>query len=316
MRMKGINIKDVELLPEFVRQKKADRVSKQSDEYLRDSIKNVGMKEPLTVLNLGKRYLLVDGYRRLKAIKDLSEIGELHDSIDVNSLPAIVHDDISPMVARYMVDIRQDIPYTLRAIFIKKLLDEHGKTRKEIAQLYGISPPSIENWLVILRCIPIVQKAIDNGRFPMSAGKIFSTLREKGQEILYNKLRHYSEVPRARINQEANRISKSLFNIPEKQKRKEIAKSLIEKKTGYVHEDRTELRVRKKIIMDDIVVAEKEHAYLEREVKFYSDTVRKYVSMVEIWSRSSDIKNYIASNYPKSFSDISEIIYIELGKRI
>lgn len=311
-----INIKNIELLPEFIRQKKADEVPKQSDEYLRDSLKNVGMKEPLTVLRVGERYILIDGYRRLKAIEDLYKIGELHDSIDLTSLPVVVHENISPVVARYMVDIRQDIPYTLRALYIRKLMDEHGKTRKEIAQLYGISPPSIENWLVILRCIPAVQKAIDKDRFPMSAGKIFSTITEEGQEILYNRFKNYSKVTREKINREANRLSKSFFNIPDKQKRREIAKSLIEKKTGYVHENRTELKVRKRMVMDDIVVAEKEHLYLEREVKFYSDIIREYVSVVEIWLRSSDIKDYIASNYPKSFSDISDIIYVELGKKI
>ena len=62
-----INIKDIELLPNLIRQKKAEQTANQSDEYLRDSIKNVGMKEPLTILKLDDRFLLVDGYRRLKA---------------------------------------------------------------------------------------------------------------------------------------------------------------------------------------------------------------------------------------------------------
>lgn len=311
-----INIKDVELLPEFIRQKKADEVPKQSDEYLRDSLKNVGMKEPLTVIKLEGKYLLIDGYRRLKAIEQLGGIGELHDSIDITSLPAVVHEDISPMVARYMVDIRQDLLYSLRATYIKRLIDDHGKTRKDIAKLYGISPPSIENWLVILRCIPEVRKAIDKGQLPMSAGKIFSTIKDKGQQILYNRLKNYSKVTRDRINREAKRIAKSLFNIPDAQKRKRIAQSLIEKKTGYVHENRTELKVRKKMVMDDIVVAEKEYAYLERQVKFYTDTVHNYVSLVEIWFRWEDVKKYVVSNYSRSFSDISDVIYVELGRKV
>ena len=312
----NISIKDIKFFKDFERQKKAEQVPKQSDEFLRDSIKNVGMKEPLTVLKFGEGYLLVDGYRRYRALQDLHSIRELPGSIDLNSLPAIVHEDGSPEVLRYMLDIRQDLSYSLQAIYIKKLLEDHGKTKKEIAQLYGISPASIENWLVILKCIPEVQKAIDKGQFPMSAGKIFTTLKEEGQEKLFERLKNYTKVTRDRINREANRIPKNLFNIPDKTKRREIAKSLIKTKTGYVHENRTELKVRKKAVMDDIVVAEKERVYLEREVKFYSDTIREHVNIMEIWLRSEPIKNYIASNYPKPFSDIREIIHVELGKKI
>lgn len=316
MYIVNLKYKDIEPLEGFERQKKAEQVHKQSDEHLRDSIKNVGMKEPLTVMKLGGRYFLIDGYRRFKILKELHTIGELPDSVDLSSLPAVVHEGTSPEVLRYMLDIRQDIPYTLQAEWIKRLIDDHGKTRKEIAQFYGISPASIENWLVLLKCIPEVKKAVDKGQFPMSAGKIFSTLKNKGQEVLYNRLKNFTRATRDRINREAGRIPKSLFNIPDKEKRRQIAKSLIETKTGYVHEDRTELKVRKKMVMDDIVVAEKERDYLERNVKFYSDTIREYVGMAEIWLRSAEVKNYITSNYPKSFTDISDIIYVELGKKI
>jgi len=214
-----------------------------------------------------------------------------------------------------MVDIRQDIPYSLRAFYIKELIDKHRKKKKQIAQLYGISPPSIENWLVISRCIKVVQEAIDNNEYPMSAGKIFSTLTKKGQEILYDKLKKYPTVTRDRINSEANRLSDSLFTIPDKERRRDIAGSLIEKKRGHVHKDRTELKV-KKMVMDDLAVAEKEFDYFERQVKFYSNTVLEYASVVEIWLRTSDIKNYIESNYPRIFSDICDIISHELGVRV
>ncbi|MBL7132250.1 MAG: ParB N-terminal domain-containing protein [Candidatus Omnitrophica bacterium] len=311
-----INIKDIKLLPNLIRQKKAEQVPKQSDEYLRDSIKNVGMKEPITVLRLGEYFLLVDGYRRLKAIKQLHSIGELHESVDLKAIPAVIHDDGSPEVLRYMLDIRQDIPYSLQAEYIKILIENHGKTKKEIAQLYGISPASIENWMVILKCISEVQRAIDKGRLPMSAGKIFSTLKEKGQQLLCDRLKDYTKVTRDRINREARRISKTLYNIPDREERRKLASALINKKKGHVHEDRTELRVRKRIVMDDIVVAEKEHDYLERQVKFYSDAIREYVTIMEIWLRSASIKNYLETNYPKPFGDIAEIIHVELGRKI
>ncbi len=324
-----INIKDIELLPNLIRQKKAEQTANQSDEYLRDSIKNVGMTEPLTILKLNNRFLLVDGYRRLKAIKQLHSIGELHESVNLESLPAVVHENGSPEVLRYMLDIRQDIPYSLQAEYIKKLIEDHGKTKKEIAQLYGLSPASVENWLVILKCISAVQKAIDEGRLPMSAGKVFSTLKEKGQQLLYERLKSYAKVTRDGINlkshtkvtrdiinREAKHLPKALFNIPDKERRFKLASALIRKKTGYVHEDRTELKVKKRMVMDDIVVAEKEHSYLERQAKYYSDSVREYVNIMEIWLRSNNIKDYLATNYPKPFTDIAEIIHVELGKKI
>lgn len=311
-----ININDIVSEPKLIRQKKAENVSKQSGEYLRDSLKNVGMKEPLSVVKMGERYLLVDGYRRLRAIEDLHRIGELHDSIDLSSLPALVHENISPAVARFMVDIRQDIPYSLRAHYIRRLMKDHGRTKDEIAKLYGISTVSIKNWLVILRCVPNVQKAIDRNRYPMTAAMIFCALTEKGQENLHERLRKYQKVTRETVNREASRLPKALFRIPDKLKRKKIAKSLIEKRKGYVNEDRTELRVRKKRVMDDIVVAEKEHAYLQQEVKSYSNVIREYATVAEIWLRTTEIRQYIENNYPRYLHDISEIISIELGTSV
>lgn len=312
-----INIKDIEHIHDFERQKKANKVHKQSDEYLRDSIKNVGMKEPLTVVKLGNRFLLIDGYRRLKAIEDLSRIEELHVSIDLTALPVVVHNKISPHIARYMTDIRQDIPYTMRAHFIKELKEKYGTTLKDIAHLYGKTAPSVENWLHILRTIPKVQKDIDSGRLPMTSAKVFATLKEEGQRRLYNRLQQYKKrVSRNTINREIRRIPKSMFNIPDKQKRKEMAKALIEKRTGYIHEDRTELKLRKKMVMDDIVVAVQELDYLERQIKSYYDTIRKYVNVADVWFRTTEIKKYIETNYSDKASKMKQIIYVELGKRI
>lgn len=311
-----VDIKHIEELPEFIRRKKARGVPKQSDEYLRDSIKNAGMKEPLTLLKREKGYILVKGYRRLKAIRELQGIGELPRSVDPSSLPAVVHDKVSPSVLRYMVDLRQDIPYSLRAHYIRRLVQEHNKKKSEIAQLYGVCAPSIENWLVIARCIPEVQKAIDSKRYPMSAGKIFSTLTKEGQRVLQAKLRDYDGVTRDRINTEARGLSKSHYNIPDRDKRKSMAKSLISAKTGLVHTNRTELRVKRKMVMDDIVVAEKELQLLERQVKFYSDTNRRYASVLEIWLRTNEIRDHIKSNYPEILSDISEIVLLELGVKV
>lgn len=309
-----INIKNIVVEPALIRQKKAESIPKLSNEYLRDSLKNVGMKEPLSVVKVGERYLLIDGYRRLSAIQDLDRIGELHESIDPSSLPAIVHKNISPAVARFMVDIRQDIPYSVRAFYIRKLMNDYGSTKAEIARLYGISAASIKNWLVILRCVSSVQKAIDQNLYPMTAAMVFSAITDKGQETLQRRLKKYPKVTREIVNKEADRLAKSLFRIPDRLKRKEMAKSLIQKRKSNFHKDRTELRVRKKRVMYNIVVAEKEHTYLQREVKSYTDVIREYVSIAAIWLRTGRIKQYLQDNYPEYFSDINDIVSVELGE--
>jgi len=313
-----VDIQKIKVIPEFKRRGKAKDVSKQGDEFLLESLKNVGLNEPFTVMKQGDTFILVDGYRRLKAIKDLYEINELHDSIDVNALPAVEIKNISPVVARVASEIRQDLKPTERAFYIDKLLKEHSMSRKDIANMFGWSTPSVANWLVILYCIRPVQNGIDEGRFPMSAGKIFSVMTEQGQKKLFRKFSGMRRIKRSTLQTQAAKITHKYFKRPYEE-RMEISESVRKAKKGYKHKDRTILKIREKekgLLSDDISTKEKELTLLKRDRNDFSRRVRKYAYEVETWLRTPKIKNFIKEKYPKIFENLRLIIDIELGIQI
>lgn len=307
-----IDIEKIKIIPEFERKDKAH------DEFLLESLKNVGLNEPFTVFKQKDDFILVDGYRRLKAIKDLYSINQLHESIDVKAIPIIEIKNIPPVAARLASEIRQDLKPTERAHYLDKLLNKYGMSRKEIASMFGWCVPSIANWLVILDCIDPVKQAIDDNRFPMSSGKIFSIMLPQGQKKLFNRLDGIQKVKRSNLQTQAAKIPNKYFKRPWEE-RMEISEAVRKAKKGYKHKNRTVLKVRereKELLHDDISTQERDLTLLKRDRDDYSRRVRKYTYEVETWMRIPAIKGFVEKTYPDIFEDFKYIIDIEWGMKI
>ena len=105
---------------------------------------------PVTVKQLGSRFLVVDGNRRVAALKVLQEehdrggdFGKLDPAIFEN-LPAVLYNEADPVGGRAMLALRH-ISGERRwgalgqAHFLKELRDEHGQTSDRIRITFGIS---------------------------------------------------------------------------------------------------------------------------------------------------------------------------------
>ena len=311
-----INIKDIKELPDFKRKEKAQGAQRQSDEFLMESIRNVGLNEPFTVKREGNDIYLIKGYRRLQVIKDLNRINELHPSIDINALPAIeIGQNVSPIIARLASDIRQDLKPSERAHYINILLKNHGMTQKAIAMMFGWSVPSVANWLVILDCIDPVKKAIDFGKFPMSAGKIFSVMENDGQEKLFNQFKDFPRhITREELKSQATKIPDKYYKRSYNERMKMTKFLTNASGKGHVHTDRTVLKVReldKQLLNDQISLQENELDLLKRDRDSYSRMLRTYVYEIETWFRNHKITEYIKSNHLNVNKNLTAIIELD-----
>ncbi|MGH9787891.1 MAG: ParB/RepB/Spo0J family partition protein [Candidatus Acidiferrales bacterium] len=116
---------------------------------LLESIKNVGIKVPVTVYVDGKRYVLLDGERRWRCARRLN----------LDRIPAIVQpkpnrlENILMMFNIHNVRVDWDpLPMALKLKEVKRLLEREGKGGgvKELAAVTGLRPASVRRALDLL----------------------------------------------------------------------------------------------------------------------------------------------------------------------
>jgi ParB/RepB/Spo0J family partition protein len=306
MYLTHLKLSDLTLLSELVRKKKYAG-SKDSERFLKESLIKVGMREPLLI---NDRHELIDGYRRYYAIKELQQRNMLPATINITKIPCVMVSTAGnhPATIRIQSDIRQDLTPSQEAHYYQKLLKEHNLKKHDLAIMIGISAMSISNYLVILDCIKPVQKAIDDGQLPMSAGKTFCVLKEDGQEKLYNKLKGDKNVHRKTLINQAKELSDDLFKRP-KQERMKRSYSLRKAKKGQIQDG----GVKRTFLLQDINVEEKELSYTE---KLFEKARRKILSLIGWWDlimRNETLRKYIKHKYSQDYNTITYILKDELG---
>ena len=309
LRLDGIN-----LLPELKRTKRAEGPSKDSEKFLKESIKIVGMREPLLV---NENRELIDGYRRYYAIKDLQKLDMLPPSIDISKIPCIIASTkaYNPADLRIQSDVRQDLTPSQEAYYYGELFKTRSINKNDLAKMIGISPMSISNYMVILDCIDAVKKAIDSKQFPMSAGKIFCVLNADGQKKLYDKLignveefREFLKIPRQRLINEAKRIDDSFFKRPKTERMKK-SRSLRERKRGQIQDG----GIKRDLILHDISMEEKELSYVERQLEKARMKLQGVIRWLDLVIRNKALKDHIKSRFPEQYNDITFVLHDELG---
>lgn len=116
----------------------------ESMEELKQSIKELGIINPIVVRPLGERYQLVSGSRRLKAAKELG----------LKKVPAIIRQlsDRKVMEITLTENLqRKDLNPIEEALGFQKLIEEFGYTHEELARRLGKSRSYISNSLRLLK---------------------------------------------------------------------------------------------------------------------------------------------------------------------
>lgn len=111
---------------------------------LAGSIRENGLLQPLTVRKSGKRYTLIAGERRLRALKQAG----------ISHAPCIIVEasDRQAAVLALIENIqRSGLNYFEEAAAFKNLITEWGLSQQELGKKLGMSQPSIANKLRLLR---------------------------------------------------------------------------------------------------------------------------------------------------------------------
>ncbi|HWQ57550.1 MAG TPA: ParB/RepB/Spo0J family partition protein, partial [Clostridia bacterium] len=125
---------------------------------LAQSIRQVGLLQPLLVRRVGDDYELVAGERRLRAVTSL---GMTHVSCIVQQE---VMDETSAVMALIENLQREDLHFLEEAQCYSSLLETYGLTQEQLAERLGKSQSSIANKLRLLKLSDEVKTAMTDAR--------------------------------------------------------------------------------------------------------------------------------------------------------
>lgn len=146
---------------------------------LAESIKSVGVLQPILVRQTGERYEIIAGERRYRAsrLAGLSEI------------PAIVRDwdDQRRLEAALVENLqRDDLNPVEEATGVRKLMEAAGLTQERVAERLGKSRPAVANLLRLLTLPEDVQKMLVDGRLSAGHARALVTVDPSRQMQLAN----------------------------------------------------------------------------------------------------------------------------------
>lgn len=149
---------------------------------LAQSIKSLGIIQPITLRKDGEKFEIISGERRFRA----SKIAGL------KSVPAyirLVNDQELLEMALVENIQREDLDAIEVALTYQRLLEEIGLTQENLSQRVGKERSTITNSIRLLRLSPVVQDAIRSGEISAGHGRAIISLEDDElQNILFKKI--------------------------------------------------------------------------------------------------------------------------------
>ncbi len=149
---------------------------------LAQSIKNLGVIQPVTLRKEGEKFEIISGERRYRA----SKIAGL------TSIPAyirLVNDQELLEMALVENIQREDLDPIEIALTYQRLLEEIGLTQENLSQRVGKERSTITNSIRLLRLTPDVQNAIRSGEISAGHGRAIIGIEESElQNLLFQKI--------------------------------------------------------------------------------------------------------------------------------
>ncbi|QDP86329.1 ParB/RepB/Spo0J family partition protein [Chryseobacterium sp. SNU WT5] len=149
---------------------------------LAQSIKTLGVIQPITLRKDGNRFEIISGERRFRA----SKIAGL------KSVPAyirLVNDQELLEMALVENIQREDLDAIEIALTYQRLLEEIGLTQENLSQRVGKERSTITNSIRLLRLDPAYQNAIRSGEISAGHGRALISVEDgKMQQDLFNKI--------------------------------------------------------------------------------------------------------------------------------
>lgn len=126
-----------------------------------DSVKELGVLQPILVRTADEGYELIAGERRLRAAKRAG----------LRTVPALVRtaDDVSSLEQALVENLhRQDLNPLEEAAAYQQLIEDFDYTQEQVAQRVGRSRSAVANMLRLFQLTPAVQRLVGEGL--LSAG--------------------------------------------------------------------------------------------------------------------------------------------------
>ena len=145
---------------------------------LANSIKNVGLIQPITVVKKGSKYIIIAGERRYRA----SIIAGM------KKIPVIVK-DYTEKECKEIALIenlqRSDLNPIEEAVAFSNLINEYNLSQEELANTLSKSRSAIANSLRILTLPPEVKQLVIDGKLSAGHAKALVSLNDVGAQIKY-----------------------------------------------------------------------------------------------------------------------------------
>lgn len=194
---------------------------KEALEELADSIRRVGMIQPIIVRRDGECYRIIAGERRWRAAH----------LIGMKEIPAIIKDDVDDLAVSEMALIeniqREDLNPVEEAKAYKRLIDDYGLTVGNIAERMGKSTSAVSNSLRLLKLNEDVLSDLGEGKLSEGhARAILGVEDEEKQKALASKVKK-EHLSVRQTEKEARAIKKEAKKPKEEKSRKTIREERI-----------------------------------------------------------------------------------------
>jgi ParB family chromosome partitioning protein len=145
-------------------------------EELADSIKQLGLIQPITVKRDGEKYIIISGERRWRA----------SEKAGLESVPAYIREvDDTTLHAMALVENiqREDLNAIEISLGMQRLIEECGLTQEALAERLGKKRSTVANYLRLLNLPEEVQFAIKGGIISMGHAKAIASAESKTKQL-------------------------------------------------------------------------------------------------------------------------------------
>jgi len=145
-------------------------------EELAESIRQLGLIQPITVKRSGDKYIIISGERRWRAA----------EKAGLEALPAYIREvDDTTLHAMALVENiqREDLNAIEISLGMQRLIEECGLTQEALAERLGKKRSTVANYLRLLNLPNEVQFAIKGGIISMGHAKAIASAESKAKQL-------------------------------------------------------------------------------------------------------------------------------------
>lgn len=149
-------------------------------EELAESIRQLGLIQPITVKRSGDKYIIISGERRWRAA----------EKAGLEALPAYIREvDDTTLHAMALVENiqREDLNAIEISLGMQRLIEECGLTQESLAERLGKKRSTVANYLRLLNLPDEVQFAIKGGIISMGHAKAIASAESKAKQLSWLK---------------------------------------------------------------------------------------------------------------------------------